>query len=88
MLNVASALLLYHRCTELCLGRLLHRVVKYVRSVVFTAVTMKNAIFWDVMPCGSCKNRHCGGTYRLRHQGDKNQRARSCHPGDAGDTVL
>jgi hypothetical protein len=20
-------------------------------------VTMKNAIFWDVMPCGSCKNR-------------------------------
>jgi hypothetical protein len=28
----------------------------YVRFEVFTAVTMKNAIFWDVMPCGSCKN--------------------------------
>jgi hypothetical protein len=23
---------------------------------------MKNGIFWDVMPCGSCKNRHFGGT--------------------------
>jgi HrpA-like RNA helicase len=23
----------------------------------FTAVTMKNAVFWDVTPCGSCKNR-------------------------------
>jgi hypothetical protein len=29
---------------------------------------MKNAILWDVTPCGSCKNRHFGGTYRLRHQ--------------------
>jgi hypothetical protein len=27
-----------------------------VRFEVFTAVTMKNAIFWDVTPCGSCKN--------------------------------
>jgi hypothetical protein len=24
---------------------------------VFTAVTMKNGVFWDVTPCGSCKNR-------------------------------
>jgi hypothetical protein len=40
-------------------------------------VTMKNAIFWDVMPCGCCKNRCSGGTYRLHHQGDKNQRARN-----------
>jgi hypothetical protein len=29
---------------------------------VFTAVTTKNAVFWDVMPCGSCKNRRFGGT--------------------------
>jgi hypothetical protein len=28
----------------------------YVRFKVFTAVTMKNAVFWDVTPCGSCKN--------------------------------
>jgi hypothetical protein len=22
----------------------------------------KNAVFWDVTPCGSCKNRRFGGT--------------------------
>jgi hypothetical protein len=26
---------------------------------------MKNGVFWDVTPCGSCKNRHFGGTQRL-----------------------
>jgi hypothetical protein len=26
-----------------------------VRFEVFTAVTMKNCVFWDVTPCGSCK---------------------------------
>jgi hypothetical protein len=30
----------------------------HVRIEVFTAVTMKNAVFWDVAPCGCCKNRH------------------------------
>jgi hypothetical protein len=34
------------------LGRLV-----LVRFEVFTAVAMKNAVFWDVMPRGSCKNR-------------------------------
>jgi hypothetical protein len=34
----------------------------YVRFEVFTAVTMKNAVFWDVPPCGSCKNRRFGRT--------------------------
>jgi hypothetical protein len=29
---------------------------------VLTAVTMKNVIFWDVTPYGSCKNRRFGGT--------------------------
>jgi hypothetical protein len=33
-----------------------------VRFEVFTAVTMKNGVFWDVTSCGSCKNRHFGGT--------------------------
>jgi hypothetical protein len=42
-----------------------------VRFEVFTAVTMKNGVFWDVTPCGSCKNRRFGGTYSLLHQGDK-----------------
>jgi hypothetical protein len=38
-----------------------------VRFEVFTAVTTKNAVFWDVTPGGSCKNRRFGGTYRLHH---------------------
>jgi hypothetical protein len=38
---------------------------------VFTAVTMKNGVFWDVTPSGSRKNRRFGGTWRLHHQDDK-----------------
>jgi hypothetical protein len=30
--------------------------VKIVRFEVFTAVTMKNGVFWDVTPFASCKN--------------------------------
>jgi hypothetical protein len=33
-----------------------------VRFEVSTAVTRKNVVFWDVTPCGSCKNRRFGGT--------------------------
>jgi hypothetical protein len=33
-----------------------------VRVEVFTAATMKNGVFWDVTPCGCCKNRRFGGT--------------------------
>jgi hypothetical protein len=40
---------------------------------VETELTLKNAVFWDVMLCGSCKNRRFGGTYRLHRQGDKNR---------------
>jgi hypothetical protein len=36
--------------------------IHYVRFEVSTAVTMKNSVFWDVMPCGSCKNRRFGKT--------------------------
>jgi hypothetical protein len=28
--------------------------IKSVRFEVFTAVTMKNGVFWVVTPCGSC----------------------------------
>jgi hypothetical protein len=44
---------------------LLHRrenIPEDVRFEVFTAVTMKNGVFWVVTPCGSCKNRRLGGT--------------------------
>jgi hypothetical protein len=49
----------------------------YIRTVVrfevFTVVTMKNGVFWDVTPSGFCKNRRFGGTERLLHQGDKSR---------------
>jgi hypothetical protein len=41
--------------------------VWHVRSEVFTAVTIKNGVFWDVTPCSFCNNRRFGGTYRLQH---------------------
>jgi hypothetical protein len=34
----------------------------HVRFEVSTAVTMKNGVFWDLTPFGSCKNRGFGGT--------------------------
>jgi hypothetical protein len=37
----------------------------FVRFEVFMAVTMKHGVFWDVMPCGSCKNRRFGVTWVL-----------------------
>jgi hypothetical protein len=33
----------------------------------------KKSVFWDVTPCGSCKNRRFGGAWRLLYQGDKNR---------------
>jgi hypothetical protein len=32
---------------------MLRRNTNYVRFEVFTVVTMKNGVFWDVTPCGS-----------------------------------
>jgi hypothetical protein len=43
----------------------------FVRFEVFTAVTLKNAVFWDVAPCKFCVKRRLEGTYRLHLQGRK-----------------
>jgi hypothetical protein len=37
-------------------------IIHLVRFEVFTAVTMKYGVFWDVTRCGSCKNRRFGET--------------------------
>jgi hypothetical protein len=52
------------RLSALRTGRpLLRRTfLVHVRFEVFTAVSVKNGVFWDVTPCGSCKNRRLGGT--------------------------
>jgi hypothetical protein len=36
---------------------------------------VKNAVSWNLTPCGLYKSRRFGGTYRLHHQGDKNWQA-------------
>jgi hypothetical protein len=48
----------------------------YVIFEGFKTVTMTKAVFRDVTPCSSCKNRPFGETYRLHHQGDKNRSAK------------
>jgi hypothetical protein len=40
-------------------------VIVHVTFEVFTAVTLKNAIIWDVTPCCSHKNRRFGRIYLL-----------------------
>jgi hypothetical protein len=42
--------------------RWMENIKVHVRFEVFTAVTMKKGVFWDVTPCGSCKIRRFGGT--------------------------
>jgi hypothetical protein len=51
---------------------------KYVEDIIHYFANdhvkaLKNGVIWDVTPCGSCKNRRFGGTWRLLHQGDKSR---------------
>jgi hypothetical protein len=47
---------------ELCSTEIVSEsTVSLVRFEVFTVVIMKNAVSWDVTPCGSYKNRRFGG---------------------------
>jgi hypothetical protein len=50
---------------------ILNKLTIDVRFEVFTAVTVKNDVFWDVAPCRSCVNRCFGEMYRLHLQGRK-----------------
>jgi hypothetical protein len=47
-------------------GRIRYIVGERIRGhasfEIFTAVTIKDGVFWDVTPCGSFKNRRFGGT--------------------------
>jgi hypothetical protein len=45
-------------CVSACPQFQVLKKVTPVRLEVFKAVTMKNAVFWDVALCDSCKNRH------------------------------
>jgi hypothetical protein len=52
---------------EECWLKLFH----WVRFEAFTAVSMKNVVFFDVVLCRSCVDQCFGGTYRLHLQGSK-----------------
>jgi hypothetical protein len=57
---------------------LIQSTEKYPGFQVFTAVTMKNAVFRDVAPCGSCKSRRFGRKCRFHLQCRKKTRGRKC----------
>jgi hypothetical protein len=81
--------LLFHACYTLPIDNfplfiipihfrgLIQTIGRLVRFEVFTAATMKNAVFLDVMPRCSCDSRRFGGKYCFNHQGDKNGLARN-----------
>jgi hypothetical protein len=48
-----------------------------VENAIKEGTRLKNAIFWDVTPCGSCESRRFGGTYRPNYEAEKNKRARN-----------
>jgi hypothetical protein len=53
------------------------------------AVTMKDAVFWDVAPCGFIINRRFGGTFRLQQSSNILLCSRYFfYPEDGGDTLL
>jgi hypothetical protein len=48
-------------------------------------VTMKNAVFWDVTPCDSCKNRRFEELSAVTRIGElATTFTDSCHPGYGG----
>jgi hypothetical protein len=48
---------------------------------------MTNAVFWDVTPCGTCKDRRFRGMYRLHYQGD-NWRALTIQATRSSETLV
>jgi hypothetical protein len=61
------------------------KVSTTVRFEVFTAVTMKKAVFWDVAPCSSGVDRRFRGTYRLHLQGIRESIRKSAHEASVRD---
>jgi hypothetical protein len=62
ILAASMFVLLVHCALFTAVSTEIYNFILYVRFEVFMAVTMKNAIFWDVTPCGYCKSRRFGGT--------------------------
>jgi hypothetical protein len=52
------------------------KTTQNLRFEVYKAVTMKKGVFWDVTPCGSCKNDV------------SEELSASCHPDEGGAKFL
>jgi hypothetical protein len=67
----------YHSGQNLLSSRLLSRIIniRICKNIILPVViygcetwsltlreVVKNAVFWDLTPCGSCENRRFGGT--------------------------
>jgi hypothetical protein len=63
-LTFSNIAILIHKSSVLipCIHNVHEISLYFVRFEVSMEVTMKNSFFWDVTPCGSCKNRRFGGT--------------------------
>jgi hypothetical protein len=51
---------------------MLLQIKKYVYAHVNTALNKKNAVFWDVAPCGFILNQSFGGMCRSHLHGRRN----------------
>jgi hypothetical protein len=49
------------------------QMIFYALNQIMNTLCLKNAVFWNVTLCGSCKNRRFGGTERLHDQADRNR---------------
>lgn len=68
--NSAVGLNFAYSGSELLFTSLLYVWLQYRRGC---SNSIKNAVFWEVSPSGSCKKRLIWGTYHLHHQSEKNQ---------------
>jgi hypothetical protein len=59
--QILAAIFITGACHLFCLG-----------FEVFTAVTMQNAVCWDLEPCVYITSRRFGGMFRFHLQGRKN----------------
>jgi hypothetical protein len=56
-----SLLWIIQECTmEVFLENLVVRTAHYIHTYIHTYIHVKNGVFWDDTPCGSCKNRCFG----------------------------
>jgi hypothetical protein len=71
-ISVASAALLHPSSASSAVAKSYTRLpYLHFFQIYPVSFLMKNTVFLDVPPCGSCKDRRFGRKYRLHHQVEK-----------------